>query len=126
MPILAISGLDHNIKIVSPSADKPTDLEGLKEVTSDNIERRKDNSGDDRYDMLLEFFMRQYRRRRGVRIHDDNESDDNLSSSSEEDDDDDGDDIPEEDLRWNFPSRSEDDDDDSGSDTPRVLHCVPS
>ena len=32
MPILAVSGLDHDIKIFSPSADKTTDLAGLSEV----------------------------------------------------------------------------------------------
>ncbi len=32
IPVLATSGLDHDIKIFSPSAPKPTALNGLKEV----------------------------------------------------------------------------------------------
>lgn len=32
MPVLATSGLDHDVKIFSPSAKEQTDLEGLEEV----------------------------------------------------------------------------------------------
>lgn len=32
MPVLAVSGLDHDIKVFTPSADQPTDLDGIHEV----------------------------------------------------------------------------------------------
>lgn len=32
MPVLAVSGLDHDIKVFTPSADQPTDLVGIHEV----------------------------------------------------------------------------------------------
>lgn len=32
MPVLAVSGLDHDIKVFTPSADQPTDLNGIHEV----------------------------------------------------------------------------------------------
>ena len=32
IPILATSGLDHDVKIFSPTAAKPTTLDGLSEV----------------------------------------------------------------------------------------------
>ena len=33
IPVLATSGLDHDVKIFSPSADTPTKLTGLDEVS---------------------------------------------------------------------------------------------
>ena len=33
IPILATSGLDHDVKIFSPSADTPTKLAGLDDVS---------------------------------------------------------------------------------------------
>lgn len=40
-PILATSGLDHEVKIWSPTANEATDLDGL-EVTMSNNERERE------------------------------------------------------------------------------------
>ena len=32
IPVLATSGLDHDVKVFTPSAERPTILEGLAEV----------------------------------------------------------------------------------------------
>lgn len=40
MPVLAVSGLDHDIKVFTPSADQPTDLDGIHEVCVWEGERR--------------------------------------------------------------------------------------
>ena len=42
IPILATSGLDHDVKIFSPSADVPTKLAGLDDVSKkERGERRR-------------------------------------------------------------------------------------
>ena len=42
IPILATSGLDHDVKIFSPSADAPTKLAGLDDVSKkERGERRR-------------------------------------------------------------------------------------
>ena len=35
VPILAVSGLDHTVKVIAPYADEDTDLSGLEEVSKD-------------------------------------------------------------------------------------------
>ena len=42
IPVLATSGLDHDVKIFSPVAPTPTDLSGLAEVGSCGIEGGKE------------------------------------------------------------------------------------
>ena len=40
IPVLATSGLDHDVKIWSPSAHKPTTLDGLSEVMTHCINNK--------------------------------------------------------------------------------------
>ncbi|CAI8025226.1 DDB1- and CUL4-associated factor 8 [Geodia barretti] len=67
-PVLATSGLDHDIKIWSPCASQPTSLDQLDEVTKRNCNEREDAMTHpmDGYEMLMQFIVRQYRR--GIRV----------------------------------------------------------
>ena len=44
-PVLATSGLDHDVKIFSPTASTPTDLSGLEEVRINNYVHYKGIEG---------------------------------------------------------------------------------
>ncbi|XP_037810079.1 DDB1- and CUL4-associated factor 8 [Lucilia sericata] len=85
-PILATSGLDHNIKIWTPNGEKhPPDLTKLTSCVRRNIRRTALNDGIDFDDGQMQFFIRQILSRHGAnrrnRNRDGNDSDsDNLSS----------------------------------------------
>lgn len=83
VPVLATSGLDHDVKIWSPSAQHPTSLEGLNEIMKRNCNEREDAVAHpmDGYEMLMQFIVRQYRRGIRQRIG----AGENSDSSSEED-----------------------------------------
>lgn len=42
LPVLATSGLDHEVKVWSPLAEEPTDLKGIKKATKRNLKERED------------------------------------------------------------------------------------
>ncbi|XP_058877587.1 DDB1- and CUL4-associated factor 8-like [Acipenser ruthenus] len=70
LPVLATSGLDHDVKIWAPTAETPTGLRGLKEVMKKNKRERDEDSvrHGDQYDtQLLWFLMRHMRHRRPQR-----------------------------------------------------------
>lgn len=100
LPVLATSGLDYDVKIWAPTAERPTQLAGLKEVIKKNKrERDKDRLHQtDMYEsQLLWFLMRHFRpRRRHRHPRDpdtgaaDSDSEDSLSSSDTLDEDEEG------------------------------------
>ena len=45
-PVLAVSGLDHSIKICTPYSTKPMDTEHLKEVLVREKERKDEDIGE--------------------------------------------------------------------------------
>ncbi|XP_019851127.1 PREDICTED: DDB1- and CUL4-associated factor 8-like isoform X1 [Amphimedon queenslandica] len=134
LPVLAVSGLDHSIKVCTPYSTRPMDTEHLKEVISQNFKDRKESelAGGENYGFLLEFLMHQYSRslRRGT-----GERDSSDSSSYSEDENEEGPEgifveegeegeegrreVVERRLIWQFPvsRRRHDDDDDDDSDT---------
>ncbi|KAL8184901.1 UNVERIFIED_CONTAM: DDB1- and CUL4-associated factor 8 [Gekko kuhli] len=66
LPVLATSGLDHDVKIWAPTAKAPTQLAGLKEVIKKNKRERDEDSlhHTDMYENdLLWFLMRNFRPR---------------------------------------------------------------
>ncbi|XP_041095286.1 DDB1- and CUL4-associated factor 8-like [Polyodon spathula] len=72
LPVLATSGLDHDVKIWAPTAETPTGLRGLKEVMKKNKRERDEDSvrHGNQYDtQLLWFLMRHVRQRRPQRSH---------------------------------------------------------
>ncbi|KAF7235556.1 DDB1- and CUL4-associated factor 8 [Varanus komodoensis] len=97
LPVLATSGLDHDVKIWAPTAESPTQLAGLKELMKKNKRERDEESlhHTDTYEShLLWFLMHHFRqRRRRRRRRDpgtgatDNDSDDSSSSSDTSDED---------------------------------------
>ncbi|XP_060112660.1 DDB1- and CUL4-associated factor 8 [Heteronotia binoei] len=100
LPVLATSGLDHDVKVWAPTAETPTQLADLKKVIKKNKRERDKDSlhHTDMYEnQLLWFLMHQFRprghhrRRRdpGVAATD-SDSDDSLSSSDTSDDDEEG------------------------------------
>ncbi|RMC22714.1 hypothetical protein DUI87_00281 [Hirundo rustica rustica] len=67
LPVLATSGLDHDVKIWAPTAEAPTELQGLKEVIKKNkVERDEDSlHHTDMFDShMLWFLMHHLRQRR--------------------------------------------------------------
>ncbi|XP_068604707.1 DDB1- and CUL4-associated factor 8 [Brachionichthys hirsutus] len=95
LPGMATSGLDHDIKLWAPTAEKPTGLKGLKEVMKKNKRERDEDSvphGDRNDTHLLWFLMRHMRNRRPPRARregaepDTDESWSSPESSDEEDD----------------------------------------
>ncbi|XP_014166244.1 DDB1- and CUL4-associated factor 8 [Geospiza fortis] len=67
LPVLATSGLDHDVKIWAPTAEAPTELRGLKEVIKKNkVERDEDSlHHTDMFDShMLWFLMHHLRQRR--------------------------------------------------------------
>lgn len=68
IPVLATSGLDHDVKLFTPSAPKPTVLDGLSQVTRRNGTERQEAQDHpvDGYEMIMQFILRQYRR--GLRV----------------------------------------------------------
>lgn len=88
-PILATSGLDHDVKIWAPTLDEPTVLPNLKKTTKKNRkERDEENLSDPSalHDMLdgpmMYYIMRQISR---ARRRNDPDGDDSSSNSSESD-----------------------------------------
>ncbi|XP_029105907.1 DDB1- and CUL4-associated factor 8 isoform X3 [Scleropages formosus] len=95
LPVLATSGLDHDVKLWAPTAEAPTGLKGLKELMKKNKRERDEDSmrHGDQYDtQLLWFLMRHMRHRRPQRARrgeaGDGDTDESWSSadSSEEED----------------------------------------
>uniref|UniRef100_A0A8C5A6B4 DDB1- and CUL4-associated factor 8 n=1 Tax=Gadus morhua TaxID=8049 RepID=A0A8C5A6B4_GADMO len=71
LPGMATSGLDHDVKLWTPTAEQPTGLKGLKEVMKKNKRERDQDSvrHGDQYDtQLLWFLMRHMRHRRPQRV----------------------------------------------------------
>uniref|UniRef100_A0AAZ3Q1T7 DDB1- and CUL4-associated factor 8 n=1 Tax=Oncorhynchus tshawytscha TaxID=74940 RepID=A0AAZ3Q1T7_ONCTS len=71
LPGLATSGLDHDVKLWSPTAENLTGLKGLKDVMKKNKRERDEDSvrHGDQYDtQLLWFLMRHMRNRRPQRV----------------------------------------------------------
>lgn len=97
LPVLATSGLDHDVKIWAPTAESPTELKGLKEVIKKNkVERDEDSlHHTDMFDShMLWFLMHHLRQRRHHRRRRDpgadSPSDDSGSSSDTSDDEEEG------------------------------------
>ncbi|XP_071273570.1 DDB1- and CUL4-associated factor 8 isoform X2 [Agelaius tricolor] len=97
LPVLATSGLDHDVKIWAPTAEAPTELRGLKEVIKKNkVERDEDSlHHTDMFDShMLWFLMHHLRQRRHHRRRRDpgadSPSDDSGSSSDTSDDEEEG------------------------------------
>jgi WD repeat-containing protein 42A len=103
LPVLATSGLDHDVKIWMPLSEEPTKLEGLDKVATKNRkERETESNTDPDIDshilwMLMQHLRRSRRRymRNLARDADGPPDDDDSASSSSDpmsdDDDDDGD-----------------------------------
>ncbi|XP_041088413.1 DDB1- and CUL4-associated factor 8 isoform X2 [Polyodon spathula] len=94
LPVLATSGLDHDVKIWAPTAETPTGLRGLKEVMKKNKRERDEDSvrNGDQYDtQLLWFLMRHVRHRRpqrsrrGEAVGTEGDSDESWSSPDSSD-----------------------------------------
>ncbi|KAL4229253.1 DDB1- and CUL4-associated factor 8 [Mactra antiquata] len=69
-PVLATSGLDHDVKIWAPTAENPTDLKGLSKLMKRNArEREEERSGDGGMidGSMLWFIMHHLRRGRRQR-----------------------------------------------------------
>lgn len=111
IPVLATSGLDHDVKVFSPSAERPTVLEGLAETIKKNSQDREEalEHTTDGYELFMQFILRQYRR--GIRHQIGIPDEDSDSSDDGQDDDDD----------LNLPDYSDDDE-----ERPRRVRCVPS
>lgn len=97
LPVLATSGLDHDVKIWAPTAEAPTELRGLKEVIKKNkVERDEDSlHHTDMFDShMLWFLMHHLRQRRHHRRRRDpgadSPSDDSGSSSDTSEDEEEG------------------------------------
>lgn len=103
-PVLATSGLDHDVKIWAPTAEKPTTLSSLNRVMKRNSRQREEEkeTGGSTFDgQMLWFIMHQLRRGRRMREREDNgDPDGEMSSESSLDEDSDpGSDDPESRLR---------------------------
>ncbi|XP_028678066.1 DDB1- and CUL4-associated factor 8 [Erpetoichthys calabaricus] len=97
LPVLATSGLDHDVKIWAPIAENPTVLRGLKEMMKKNKRERDEDSirHGDHYDtQLLWFLMRHMRHRRPQRTRHgqlggtEGDSDESWTSEDSSDEDD--------------------------------------
>ncbi|XP_062499740.1 DDB1- and CUL4-associated factor 8-like [Corticium candelabrum] len=94
-PVLATSGLDHDVKIWSPTSNQPTNLDGLDMTMSNNERERAEEKcmpRDPVSERLFRMLMRHARRHRMQGLDDDEDEDDSSDSSSEESSDDDSDD----------------------------------
>ncbi|XP_075463863.1 DDB1- and CUL4-associated factor 8 isoform X2 [Ascaphus truei] len=100
LPVLATSGLDHDVKIWLPTSKEPTELAGLKEVIKKNKRERDEDSlhHTDLFDNHMLWFLMHHLRQRGHRRRRrepglgaaDADSDDSPSSSDSSDDDEEG------------------------------------
>ncbi|XP_065586467.1 LOW QUALITY PROTEIN: DDB1- and CUL4-associated factor 8 [Cyrtonyx montezumae] len=99
LPVLATSGLDHDVKIWAPTAETPTELTGLKEVIKKNkLERDEDSlHHTDMFDSHMLWFLmhhlrqrRHHRQRRREPGAPDADSDESPSSSDSSDDEEEG------------------------------------
>lgn len=97
LPVLATSGLDHEVKIWSPMAEKPTDLKGIKKATKRNMKEREDERIHD-VDMIdgqmLWYIMHHMPRARRRREREAEGDRDSTSTENSENDSSDSDDIP--------------------------------
>ncbi|XP_061189141.1 DDB1- and CUL4-associated factor 8-like [Saccostrea echinata] len=91
-PVMATSGLDHDVKIWAPTAEEPTVLPNLKKTTKKNRkERDEENLSDPSalHDMLdgpmMYYIMRQISRARRRNEPDADDSSSNTSDSDSED-----------------------------------------
>lgn len=85
IPMLATSGLDNDVKLWLPTAEKPSDMEGLAKVIKKNKKNRENERNEpDIIDSEMLWFLMHRLRRSAARFEDD-ENDD--SSSSDEDSD---------------------------------------
>ncbi|XP_001632024.3 DDB1- and CUL4-associated factor 8 isoform X2 [Nematostella vectensis] len=94
-PVLATSGLDHDVKIWVPLEPSPTVLDGLDKLMEKNTSDRDDDRSrphDPISEHLLYLMMHHMQRRRRSRAADNDSDNDEDSSEEEEDDDDDEDD----------------------------------
>ncbi|KAK2518250.1 Dcaf8 [Columba guinea] len=98
LPVLATSGLDHDVKIWAPTAETPTELAGLKEVIKKNkLERDEDSlHHTDMFDSHMLWFLmhhlrqRRHHRRRREPGAPDGDSDESPSSSDSSDEEEEG------------------------------------
>uniref|UniRef100_A0A8C4WQY8 Uncharacterized protein n=1 Tax=Gopherus evgoodei TaxID=1825980 RepID=A0A8C4WQY8_9SAUR len=98
LPVLATSGLDHDVKIWAPTAEAPTELAGLKEVIKKNKRERDEDSlhHTDLFDSHMLWFLmhhlrqRRHHRRRREPGATDGDSDESPSSSDTSDDEEEG------------------------------------
>ncbi|KAK2566700.1 DDB1- and CUL4-associated factor 8 [Acropora cervicornis] len=93
-PFLATSGLDHDIKLWLPTAEQPTDLDGLENVIRDNDRDREEDRQrphDPISEHLLWLMMNHIRRRQSRNENGDPDSDDSDLTDDEDDDNDDED-----------------------------------
>lgn len=97
LPVLATSGLDHEVKIWSPMAEQPTDLKGIKKATKRNMKEREDERIHD-VDMIdgqmLWYIMHHMPRARRRREREAEGDRDSTSTENSENDSSDSDDIP--------------------------------
>ena len=97
IPILATSGLDHDVKMFSPTAPCPTTLKGLEEIVKKNNEERDEyhNNPIDGYELFMQLIARQYRRglrrQAGIPDSDSGESGDEEGREDLDEQDDDSD-----------------------------------
>jgi WD repeat-containing protein 42A len=111
-PILATSGLDHDVKIWTPMAEEPTKLAGLARVTRRNTKEReeeRENEPDMIDGQMLWLLMQHLRRSARRRAR--NEGEDLSSSSSEHSD---------------HHEDDENDDGDGDAEMGESMQCVPS
>lgn len=96
-PILATSGLDHDVKVWAPTSVVPTSLKGLAKTTKKNRRERED----DRYHepemidgQMLWFIMHHFRRSARRRLRQEGEEVSSSSENSDSDSDDEAEGVP--------------------------------
>lgn len=90
-PILATSGLDHDVKIWLPTAEEPTSLDGLKNVIKENDSNREEERlrpHDPISEHLLWLMMHHIRRSQNQGDGGEGDSDSDTPSDDDEDDED--------------------------------------
>ncbi|RMX60890.1 hypothetical protein pdam_00003491 [Pocillopora damicornis] len=91
-PILATSGLDHDVKIWLPTAEEPTSLDGLKNVIKENDKDREEERlrPHDPISEHLLWLMMHHIRRSQNRGEGGEQGSDSETASDDDDDDEDG------------------------------------
>ncbi|XP_078740732.1 DDB1- and CUL4-associated factor 8-like [Lampetra fluviatilis] len=129
---MATSGLDHDVKIWSPTATEETDLSGLPRVMKQN-ERERDDEGRSQSSEaqraldshVLWFLMHNLRHRARTQRWRRRVGDEGDTRDTSDDGDDDGDDDDDDDDDDDGENDDDDDDDDDDASNERV-QCVPS